>query len=142
MFGVCPSGYYACNSRKPSARALEDARLTAGIRHYHTRSRGAYGAPDILEDLREEGIRVGKKRLARLMKAQGLRGVCRRKFVIRTTRKADAQPAADFVQREFRTDAPSRLWVADIAYIATWSGFLYLAVVLDAFSRRIAWAGR
>jgi putative transposase len=141
VFGVSPSGFYAWNSRAPSARAIEDARLTARIRHYHARSRGAYGAPNILEDLREEGVRVGKKRVARLMKAEGLRGVCRRKFVVTTTRDADALPSADLVQRQFSADAPNRLWVADITYIRTWAGFLYLAVVLDAFSRRIVgWA--
>jgi putative transposase len=141
VFGVSPSGFYAWNSREPSARAIEDARLTARIRHYHARSRGAYGAPNILEDLRDEGIRVGKKRVARLMKADGLRGVCRRKWVVTTTRDAEATRAADLVQREFSADAPNRLWVADITYIPTWAGFLYLAVVLDAFSRKIVgWA--
>jgi putative transposase len=141
VFGVSPSGYYAWNSREPSARTIEDARLTARIRHYHARSRGAYGAPNILEDLRDEGIRVGKKRVARLMKADGLRGVCRRKWVVTTTRGAEATPTADLVQRQFGADAPNRLWVADITYIPTWAGFLYLAVVLDAFSRRIVgWA--
>jgi putative transposase len=115
VFGVSPSGFYAWNSRAPSARAIEDARLTARIRHYHARSRGAYGAPNILEDLREEGVRVGKKRVARLMKAEGLRGVCRRKFVVTTTRDADALPSADLVQRQFSADAPNRLWVADIS---------------------------
>jgi putative transposase len=141
VFGVSPSGYYAWAKREPSARAIEDARLTARIRFFHVRSRGAYGAPNILEDLRDEGIRVGKKRVARLMKADGLRGVCRRKFVVTTTRDADAQPSADLVQREFTANAPNQLWVADITYIPTWAGFLYLAVVLDAFSRRIVgWA--
>ena len=141
VFGVSPSGFYAWNSREPSMRAIEDARLKARIRFFHARSKGAYGAPNILEDLRDEGIRVGKKRVARLMKADGLRGVCRRKWVTTTTRDADAQPSADLVQRQFAADAPNRLWVADITYIPTWAGFLYLAVVLDAFSRRIVgWA--
>ena len=141
VFAVSSSGYYAWAKREPSARAIRDAQLTARIRFYHARSRGAYGAPNILEDLREEGVRVGKKRVARLMKADGLRGVCRRKWVVTTTRDADAQPAADLVQRQFAADAPNRLWVADITYIPTWAGFLYLAVVLDAFSRRIiGWA--
>ena len=137
VFGVSPSGYYAWAKREPSARALEDARLTARIRFFHARSRGAYGAPNILEDLRDEGVRVGKKRVARLMKADVLRGVCRRKWIVTTTRDAEATPAADLVQRQFSADAPNRLWVADITYIPTWAGFLYLAVVLDAFSRRI-----
>ena len=141
VFGVSPSGFYAWNSREPSARAIEDARLRARIRFFHARSKGAYGAPNILEDLRDEGIRVGKKRVARLMKADGLRGVCRRKFVITTTRDANAQPSADLVQRQFAADAPNKLWVADITYIPTWAGFLFLAVVLDAFSRKIVgWA--
>jgi putative transposase len=141
VFGVSPSGFYAWHSREPSARAIEDAKLTARIRIYHARSKGAYGAPNILEDLRDEGIRVGKKRVARLMKADGLRGVCRRKWVTTTMRDADAQPSADLVQRQFAANAPNRLWVADITYVPTWAGFLYLAVVLDAFSRRIVgWA--
>ncbi|HET9404757.1 MAG TPA: IS3 family transposase, partial [Burkholderiales bacterium] len=107
-------------------------------RHYHARSRGRYGAPNIHADLRElDGIRVGKKRVARLMKAEGLQGACFRKWVTTTTHDADAQPSADLVQRQFSADAPNRLWVADITYIPTWGGFLYLAVVLDAFSRRI-----
>lgn len=138
VFGVSPSGFYAWHSREPSARALEDGRLTARIRHYHARSRGRYGAPNIHADLRElDGIRVGKKRVARLMKVEGLQGASFRKWVSTTTRDADAQPSADLVQRQFSADAPNRLWVADITYIPTWGGFLYLAVVLDAFSRRI-----
>lgn len=141
VFGVSPSGFYAWNGRPPSARALRDAELTARIRVFHARSKGAYGAPNIHEDLRDEGIRVGCKRVARLMKADGLKGVCRRKWVTTTVRDTDATPAADLVQRQFVADAPNRLWVADITYIPTWAGFLYLAVVLDAFSRRIVgWA--
>jgi putative transposase len=78
VFGVSPSGFYAWNWREPSMRAIEDARLKARIRFCHARSKGAYGAPNILEDLRDEGIRVGKKRVARLMKADGLRSGSRR----------------------------------------------------------------
>jgi putative transposase len=138
VFGVSSSGYYAWGKREPSARALEDARLTARIRHYHARSRGRYGAPNIHADLREiDGIRVGQKRVARLMKAEGLQGACFRKWVTTTMRDAEAQPSVDLVQRQFAADAPNKLWVADITYIPTWAGFLYLAVVLDAFSRRI-----
>jgi putative transposase len=141
VFGVSPSGFHAWHGREPSARAIEDARLTARIRHYHARSRGAYGAPNIHADLRDEGIGVGRKRVARLMKAEGLRGVCRRKWVTTTTRDPEARPAPDLVERRFSADGPDRLWVADITYIPTWAGFLYLAVVLDAFSRRIVgWA--
>ena len=141
VFGVSPSGFYAWHSRAPSARAIRDAQLTARIRVFHARSKGAYGAPNIHEDLRDEGIRVGCKRVARLMKADGLRGVCRRKWITTTTRDADAQSAPDLVERHFVAEAPNQLWVADITYIPTWAGFLYLAVVLDAFSRKIVgWA--
>jgi len=141
VFGVSPSGFYAWNGRPPSARALRDAEITARIRVFHARSKGAYGAPNIHEDLRDVGIRVGCKRVARLMKADGLKGVCRRKWVTTTVRDTDATPAADLVERQFAAEAPNRLWVADITYIPTWAGFLYLAVVLDAFSRKIVgWA--
>jgi putative transposase len=141
VFGVSPSGFYAWNSREPSARAIRDAELAAHIRVFHARSKGAYGAPNIHADLHDEGIRVGKKRVARLMKADGLQGVSRRKWVTTTVRDAEATPAADLVERQFAADAPNRLWVADITYIPTWAGFLYLAVVLDAFSRKIVgWA--
>jgi putative transposase len=138
VFGVSPSGFYAWHSRGPSARALEDARLTARIRHYHARSKGRYGAPNIHADLRElDGIRAGKKRVARLMRAEGLQGACFQKWVRTTTRDADAQASPDLVQRQFSADAPNKLWVADITYIPTSAGFLFLAVVLDAFSRKI-----
>jgi len=141
VFAVSPSGYYAWNSRAPSARALRDAELTAQIRAFHARSKGTYGAPRVLEDLREQGIRLGKKRVARLMQAAGLQGVSRRKWVTTTTRDADAIAAPDLVQRQFAADRPNRLWVADITYIPSWAGFLYLAVVLDAFSRKVVgWA--
>ena len=141
VFGVSPSGFYAWNSRALSARAMRDAELTARIRVFHARSKGIYGAPRIQVDLHEEGNHVGKKRVARLMKADGLEGVSRRKWVTTTVRDADARPAADLVERQFSADSPNRLWVADITYIPTWAGFLYLAVVLDAFSRRIVgWA--
>jgi putative transposase len=137
VFAVSSSGYYAWAKRGPSARPLEDARLTARIRMYHVRSKGRYGAPNIHADLRDDGIHVGKKRVARLMKAEGLQGACFQRWITTTTRDADAQPPADLVQRQFSADAPNKLWVADITYIPTWAGFLYLAVVLDAFSRRI-----
>lgn len=141
VFGVSPSGFYAWNSRGPSARAIRDAEITTHVRVFHARSKGAYGAPNIHEDLRDVGIRVGCKRVARLMKTDGLKGVCRRKWVTTTVRDADTTPAADLVERQFTADAPNRLWVADITYVPTWAGFLYLAVVLDAFSRKIVgWA--
>jgi len=141
VLDVSTSGYYAWRTRACSARAQEDARLTDAIHRIHTRSRGTYGAPRIHAELAATGTRVGRKRVARLMRAAGVRGVSRRKRIVTTVRKPDAQPAPDLVQRAFTAASPNQLWVADITYIATWSGFLYLAVVLDAWSRRIVgWA--
>jgi putative transposase len=117
-------------------RAETDAVLIAAIRAAHTASRGTYGAPRIHAELAAKGIRVGRKRVARLMTRAGVAGVCRRKFVI-TTLKDGGRQAPDLVERNFTAEVPDRLWVADITYIPTWAGFLYLAVVLDAFSRRI-----
>ena len=143
VLGVSASGYYAWVGRPPSRRAQEDERLAARIRTLHTLSRGSYGVPRIFEDLAEEGIHVSRKRIARLMRALGLQGVSRRRGVHTTRRNPDAQPAPDLVDRDFAAPGPNRLWVADITYIPTWSGFLYLAVVMDAWSRRIVgWAMR
>src|SRR5208337_844248 len=100
-----------------------------------------YGAPRVHEELSAAGLHVGRKRVARLMKGAGLVGVSRRRWVTTTVRDRDARPAPDLVERNFVATAPNRLWVADISYIPTWAGFLYLAVVLDVFSRRIVgWA--
>jgi putative transposase len=139
---VSPSGFYAWTRRKRSERARRDAELTAKIRGFHARSAGTYGAPRIHEDLREEAReRVSRKRVARLMREAGLVGVSRRKGVKTTRRVADGQSAPDLVQRDFTATAPNQLWVADITYVPTWAGFLFLAIVLDAFSRRIVgWA--
>jgi putative transposase len=113
-----------------------DAALTDDIRVAHAASRGTYGAPRIHAELAAGGVRVGRKRIARLMRQAGVAGVSRRKFTT-TTVRGDRRQAPDLVERNFTADAPDRLWVADITYIPTWSGFLYLAVVLDAYSRRI-----
>jgi putative transposase len=141
VLGVSTSGYYAWRRRQPSARELSDAALLEKIRAIHRESRGTYGAPRVQVELVERGVRVSRKRVARLMKQAGLVGVHRRRPVRTTTRNPDAGPAPDLVQREFTASAPDRLWVADITYVPTWAGFLYLAVVLDTFSRRIVgWA--
>jgi putative transposase len=141
VLGVSPGGYYARLRRPPSARACADAELSARIAEIHHRSRETYGAPRIHAELREQGIRMAGKRVARLMRAARLRGVTRRNWVITTVRDREARPASDLVERNFTAPAPNRLWVADITYIPTWAGFLYLAVVLDTFSRRIVgWA--
>ena len=135
---VSTSGYYAWRKRAVSQRSQEDALLTDRIRTIHTRSKGTYGAPRIHAELAdEEGVRVGRKRVARLMRAASLQGVSRRRRPRTTVRAVEAQPAPDLVERDFTTTGPDRLWVADITYVPTWSGFLYLSVVEDAWSRRI-----
>jgi putative transposase len=110
--------------------------LTETLRTIHTVSRGTYGAPRVHAELVADGVRVGKNRIARLMRHAGVAGITRRKFAITTVRDG-ARQAPDLVDRSFTADAPNVLWVADITYIPTWAGFLYLAVVLDVFSRRI-----
>jgi putative transposase len=141
LLGVSTSGYYAWLKRGPSKRALQDASLTELISEIHAQSWGAYGAPMIHEELAERGIRVGRKRVARLMKAAGLQGVTRRKKAWTTRRDTNARPAPDLVDRDFTADRPNKLWVADITYVPTWAGFLYLAVVIDVWSRRVVgWA--
>ncbi len=141
VLGVSPSGYYAWRKRPLSPRARTDGELTAHIHTVHRESRGTYGVPRIHADLAAHGLHVGRKRVARLMRRAGLQGVSRRKQVRTTVREATARPASDLVDRQFTAAGPNRLWVADITYVPTWAGFLYLAVVLDAWSRRvIGWA--
>jgi len=137
VLGVSRSGYYAWQNRGPSKRAQKDAMLTEKIRQIHGRSRGTYGLPRVHAALQSRGIRVGEKRVARLMKAAGLEGVSRRKRPSTNS----SRPAPDLVDRDFTASEPDELWVADITYVPTDRGYLYLAVVLDAFSRRvIGWA--
>jgi putative transposase len=141
VLGVSPSGFYAWRTRPPSARRRSDAQLSLRISAIHQRSDATYGAPRIQVELAAEGIRVGRKRVARLLKTAGLAGVSRRKWIHTTVRDRRARPAPDLVERNFAATQPNCLWVADITYIPTWAGFLYLAVVLDVFSRRIVgWA--
>jgi len=139
---VSASGYYAWRDRPPSRRAMADAVLSERIRAIHTTSKGAYGAPNIHAELRDEGTRVGCKRVARLMRLAGLRGVSRRRgFIITTQRDPKQRPAPDLVKRQFSAAGPNRLWVADMTYVPTWAGFIFLAIVLDVWSRRIVgWA--
>jgi putative transposase len=135
--GVSPSGYYGWLGREPSRRAVRDAVLTKRIKAVHEFSRGTYGCPRVHAELRATGERVGRKRVARLMRAIGLEGVSRRRRRGTTRRDRTARPVPDLVERDFTASGPDRLWVADITYIPTWSGFLYLAVVVDAWSRRV-----
>jgi putative transposase len=141
VLGVSPSGFYAWLDRGPSARRVTDEVLLKRIRTIHSASRGTYGAPRIHAELVDEGRRIGRKRVARLMREAELCGVSRRKWITTTRRRPDARPAPDLVERDFAADEPDRLYVADITYVPTWAGFLFLAVVLDACTRRIVgWA--
>jgi transposase InsO family protein len=132
------SGFYAWDGRPLSARAREDIGLTARIHAIHRRSRGAYGAPMIHAELADEhAVQVGRKRVARLMRSAGLRGVYAARFVRTTQVDPTADRAIDLVDRQFAADGPDRLRVVDITYVPTWVGFLYLAIVLDVWSRRV-----
>jgi len=142
VLGVSLSGFYAWRQRQPSRHARIDAVLSERIRDVHTNSHCTYGAPRIHAELRASGTRVGRKRVARLMRVAGLAGRCPKRFR-RTTIPADRPTAEppDLVHRDFQPSAPDRLWVSDITYVRTWEGWLYLAVILDAFSRRVVgWA--
>ena len=136
VLGVSTSGYYAWSSRASSARDRSNKALIERISAIHTASHGTYGSPRIHAELAASGSSASRKRVARLMKAAHLQGVSRRRFVTTTVRDG-GRPAPDLVDRNFVATAPNMLWVADITYIPTWSGFLYLAVVLDVFSRRL-----
>lgn len=138
VLGVSPSGYYAWLRRAPSARQLANLVLTEAIRQTHQASDETYGMPRIRAELQDAGHVVSRKRVARLMRQAHIRGVSRRRgFTVTTERHPHQRPAPDLVNRQFRAEAPDQLWVADMTYIPTWTGFLYLAVVLDAFSRKI-----
>ncbi len=138
VLGVSSSGYYDWLRRAPSARAMANVVLTEAIRQAHKASDETYGMPRIRAQLKDAGQAVSRKRVARLMRHAGIRGVSRRRrFTVTTERNAKQRPAPDLVNRRFRAEAPDQLWVADMTYIPTWSGFLYLAVVVDAFNRKV-----
>ena len=137
VLGVSPSGFWAWSGRPPSERARSDAELTGQIRRIHERSRGTYGVPRVHAELADTGTRCSRKRVARLMTAAGLEGVHRRRAIRTTVRDRDAAPAPDLVNRAFSASCPNALWVADITYVPTWAGFLYVAVVVDTFSRAV-----
>jgi putative transposase len=142
LLGVSASGFYAWDERPLSKRALEDIALTAKIHVIHRASRECYGVPRIHAELADDyGIHVGKKRVERLMRAAGLHGVSRRRFVRTTVADIYADLPPDLVDRNFQIEQLDRLWVADITYVPTWAGFLFLAIVLDACSRKVVgWA--
>ncbi len=146
VLGVTRAGFYAWKRRGPSKRSLDDDLLGAVITKVHAESLATYGVPRIHAELADDyGIRVGRKRVARLMRQLGIEGVSRRgKRRYKTTIPAKEQPAApDLVRRSFQAAGPNRLWVADITYVSTWEGFLFLACVIDAWSRRVVgWSMR
>jgi putative transposase len=134
---VSRSGYYDWKDRPPSKKAREDATLTEKIREVHDRSRGTYGYPRVHAELRALGVRCSRKRVARLMRNNGLTG-CMRGRKKRTTRHDPyATPAPDLLKRNFAAAAPDKVWTADITYVHTQEGFLYLALILDVYSRRV-----
>jgi putative transposase len=138
VLNVSRAGFYAWSRRKPSARALEDEQLTRRIREIHKENRGVYGAPRIHAELRlAEGIRVGRKRVERLMRAAKISGLAPRKKGHTTIRVPGVRVCEGLLDRNFLSGAPNRLWVADITYLRTWEGWLYLAAVQDLFSRKI-----
>jgi putative transposase len=137
------SGYYAWLARPRSARALADEVFTMEIIDVHTTSRRNYGAPRVHAVLRDRGVRIGRKRVARLMRRAGICGAYRRRKGRTTVVERSEAPAPDLLERTFKADGPDRLWLADITYVLTWVGCLYLAVVLDCFTRRVVgWAMR
>ncbi len=143
LLGVSRSGFYAWLGRGPSARALRAERIEAKIAWFHGESDEVSGSPRILVDLREDGEIISAKTVAKTMRRLGLRGICPKRW--RTTTiidhaDADAYPA-DAAKRVWDTGTLNRVWVGDITYLRTWEGWLYLATVIDAHSRRvIGWA--
>ena len=141
LLGVSTSGYYGWRVRSPSRRAQQNKELSRRIAAIHAESRQTYGARRVWAELRAQGVTVSRRRVARLMRALGLQGVTRRKRRCTTRRDAQAAVAPDRVQRRFAASEPNRLWVADITYVPTLEGFVYLATVLDVFSRKVVgWA--
>jgi len=134
---VAPSSYYAAKVRPPSARAIRDVALGADISRIHRSNYAVYGARKLWHQLRREGIAVGRDQVGRLMGGLGLVGAVRGKRIRTTVPSALSARPADLVERVFSAPAPNRLWVADLTYVSTWSGFAYTAFVVDAFSRAI-----
>jgi transposase InsO family protein len=141
QFDVSRSGYYAWLERRPSARAQRDQQLAVKIAAVHKESRGTYGSPSIRDALVEDGEKVGKNHVARLMHQQGLSGNPVKKYKRTTDSAHDLPVAKNLVKRRFTVARPNQVWVADISYVWTWEGFLYLATIVDLYSRRVVgWA--
>jgi len=134
---VSRTAYYEWQDRQPSQREQDDAALLAKIKAIHAASDGQYGVPRVLAELRAQGHEVGRKRVARLMKAAGLRGRRPPRWIRTTTPEPPPPAIGDRVHGQFEALAPNVLWVGDITYIRTWEGWLYLATVIDVCSRRV-----
>ena len=137
QLGVSRGGYYAWKHRDPSHRQKMDEELVVHIKKSHTESRGTYGSPRVLDDLKGEGFQVGRKRVARLMREQGITGNAPRPFRRTTDSNHKLDVADNLLDRQFEVAAPDTAWSTDITYVRTWQGWLYLAVVIDLFSRRV-----
>lgn len=134
---IAPAGYYAWRHGPLSSRAQNDQTLTPHVRAAFAASRGRYGSPRVHAELRAAGHRVGRNRVARLMRTDGLRARPRRRYVVTTQSRHEHSVARNLVKRQFEVSAPNRVWVADLTYLRTLTGFVYLAVVIDLFSRRV-----
>lgn len=138
---VARSGYYAWRKRPESDHKKADKRLLEDIKRIHRQGRNAYGSPRVTKQLHAEGVRCGKNRVARLMRAAGLRAVAKRKFKVTTDSRHDYPVAPNLLNRDFTAERPNQVWVTDITYIPTLEGWLYLAIVMDLYSRQIVgWA--
>lgn len=138
---VTPSGYHAWAGREPSAREREDEVLSTHIRAIHKGSRGVYGSPRVHAQLHRDGFSASRKRVVRLMRREGLRGLTPRRWRSTTDSDHDHAVSPNLLERDFTAEAPNRAWVSDITYIRTWEGWVYLAVILDLYSRRVVgWA--
>ena len=141
MLEVSRSGYYRWRDAQPSERSKEDEVLKIEMKTIHTKSRGTYGSPRIHAELRAKGFDVGVNRVARLMVELGIAGHVPRRSCKTTDSSHNRPPAPDLVERDFKPSKPNQIWAADITYISTSSGWAYLAVVIDLYSRRvIGWA--
>jgi len=141
VFEVSRSGYYRWIKRKPSQRELENQRLDAQIGEIFAGSKGRYGSPKVTRELQDRGHRVGKNRVARRMRQTGLRSKIRRKYRVTTDSKHAFPVSANLLERNFTAQAPNQTWVSDITYLATRTGWLYLTVIIDLFSRLVVgWA--
>ena len=141
VLGVARSGFYAWKKRPKPARAKSDAQLAVKVAAAHQRSRRTYGSPRVHRELRAQGERVGKKRIERIMREKGIQGRAKRRFKRTTDSKHGGPIAPNILARQFTVAEPNRVWVTDVTAIATGEGWLYLAPVLDLFSRRIVgWA--